>query len=530
MHPESPSRAAGRRGSLGILTSAIAVGALALSALGVGLAAPASATTTVTLSGVTASGQVGVPQNLVITAAVAGGPCGAILPPTATVYASVTGGTQAVGTGTFAVCVGDVFQYTYQWVPQSASILYLSATVADGTSNSIRSSITAVPTTTRIQAASTAKLGSPTTVTASVTASNGSLVSPQGTIQFGIVGGGNIGGPIALNNAVPSTVQIQWTPAVVGTANLIATYTPALINGVAATTCGSSCTSAPDPVSVTTSGVNMYLANPPGYVAGSPSVLTAVVSVVPPSGSVTFTVNGAAIASNVPVQGNGQAQAMWTPPAPGTYTIGAKWTGSGNLTGTAQETATVGATPAATDQILIITSTGTTLTPGATYTGANGTSITFTSSTSSGAAVTYAVTGPCSISGNTFKVSQGNGQCRVTASSPGGNGYGPASATVTINLIPGTQTAKLAAPASGNVNVGKTITLEKPNQGKTNAGQVISWKITTGKNTICQLKFPSDGSVKLKMLKKGKCTVQASAKAVSGQWNAYKLTRNYKGV
>ena len=91
-------------------------------------------------------------------------------------------------------------------------------------------------------------------------------------------------------------------------------------------------------------------------------------------------------------------------------------------------------------------------------------------------------------------------------------------------------TAKLAAPASGNINVGKTVTLEKPNQGKTNAKQTISWKITSGKNSICKLSFPSDGSVKLKILKKGTCKVQANAKAVSGQWNAYQKNWKYKGV
>ena len=102
--------------------------------------------------------------------------------------------------------------------------------------------------------------------------------------------------------------------------------------------------------------------------------------------------------------------------------------------------------------------------------------------------------------------------------------------TVIVNLVPGTQTAKLAAPASGNINVGKTITLEKPNQGKTNARQTISWKITSGKGSICKLSFPSDGSVKLKIVKKGTCKVQANAKAVSGQWNKYQKNWKYKGV
>jgi hypothetical protein len=127
-------------------------------------------------------------------------------------------------------------------------------------------------------------------------------------------------------------------------------------------------------------------------------------------------------------------------------------------------------------------------------------------------------------------VTQGNGTCTVTASSPGGNGYAPTTASVTAKLVPGTQTAKLAAPASGNVNVGKTLTLAKSNQGKTNAKQTISWKITSGKGSICNLSFPSDGSVKLKMLKKGTCKVQANAKAVDGQWNKYQQNWKYKGV
>ena len=92
------------------------------------------------------------------------------------------------------------------------------------------------------------------------------------------------------------------------------------------------------------------------------------------------------------------------------------------------------------------------------------------------------------------------------------------------------QTATLSAPQSGNVNVGKTLTLESPSQQDTNAGQNITWKITKGKNSVCSLKFPSSGAVKLKILKKGQCNVKGSAAGVDGQWNPFTVTRSYRGV
>lgn len=506
--------------------SIITVGALA--------AAPPAAASTVTLSGVQANGTVGVPQNLTITAAIDGAPCGSVLAPTAQVFGSVTGPQSLIGTASFQTCVGSTYQYTYQWIPTAAGAVYISATVSGNPSNSIRSAIAAVPATTTVNAPGTVQLGVPTTISATVTAGLGAVYSPQGTVQFSILGGGNIGGPVALNQATPSVAAVSWTPAVAGGVNIIATYTP-LGSGTPnqSAVCGTSgtpsCTSAPDNVQVTTSGVNVYIANPPSLAAGIPSTLTAVVSVTPPSGTVTFLVNGSSIGT-APVQSNGYATVNWTPPAAGSYGLTVNWAGSGGLKGSATETLSVGATPAQSDQIIIVSGNGTTLTPGQTYNVPNGTVISFSSSTASGSPVTFSVTGPCSISANTFTASQGNGQCRVTASSPGGNGYGPATATAVANLVPGTQTAKLAAPASGNVNVGKTVTLAKKNQVKTNAGQTISWKITSGKGSICNLSFPSDGSVKLKIVKKGTCKVQANAKAVSGQWNAYQQNWKYKGV
>ncbi len=516
--------------------AALVAGTAAAAALVLGsvIAAPAaSADTTVTMGGIQPTGLTGVPQALQVTAGLpSGATCGSIQAPAATVFGNANGTTVQLGTATFSNCIGGTgFQYTYQWVPSSATVWYIYATVSGTSSTAVRSAISPVPTTTVVSAPATVKLGAPVNLTATVTAGAGSLFSPQGTVQFSVVGGGNIGAPVPLNQATPSVAIAQWVPATLGATSVIATYIPANAGTAAQNAgCGTSCTSAPDAVEVTSSGVNLYLSNPPSFAAGASSTLTAVVSVVPPSGTVNFTVNGAALATNVAVQANGQAQTRWTPPAPGQFVIAATWAGSGGLTGTAQETVSVGTAPAQADQIIITTSTGTTLTAGATYTVPNATVINFTAQTASGSPVTFAGTGPCTITATTFTANTGSGQCKLTASSLGGNGYGPASGTVTVNLTPGTQTAKLAAPQSGKVNAGKTITLEKSSQGKTNAGQPITWSITKGKNSVCKLVFADNGAVKLKMLKKGYCDVKAKAPGVSGQWNKFVLARTYQGV
>jgi hypothetical protein len=434
----------------------------------------------------------------------------------------VTTTPQAIGTATFSQCVGSTYQYTFQWIPASTGPQYINATVADGTSNATRTQINSVATVTRVTLANVVQQGTPTTITASVTANNGSLASPQGSIQFSIIGGGNIGGPVQLNNAVPSTVQIQWTPAVLGTQSIVATYIPSSANF----TCGSTCASAPDTVQVTNSGVKMYLANSGTFSAGAPATLVAVVSVVPPSGSVRFTVNGSNIGS-APVGGNGQAQVAWTPPSVGTFTIGGYWNGAGNLSASAQEVVTVGNTPATPDQIRVVTSDGTVVTPGATYQAGNGTVVTYTATTASGAVPVITEAGPCTISGNTIRATQGNGQCRVTASSPGGNGFGAASATVTINLVPGTQTPRGTIRASGNIPRNTNITLATRANNVTNAGQTIRWRVTSGSN-VCRITYPSNGSVRLRATRAGSCNVRATAPAIANQWNNMTVTRTYR--
>jgi hypothetical protein len=505
------------------MAAVMVVGGLALTT-----ASPAAASaTTVTLVGVQANGTVGVPQTLVVTAANAGAPCGSVLPPDATIFGSTTGSTQRIGVATFTTCVGNAFQYRFQWVPGSATILYLSATVVDGTSNAVRSAIAPVTTTTRITVADTVRLAQPTTLTASVTANGGSLFSPQGTIQFSVVGGGNIGGPVALDNTVPSTVQVQWTPAVLGQTRIIATYAPVSVNGVVSATCGSTCASAADTTQVTSSGVLIYLANPPGFAAGLASTITAVVSAFPPTGVVTFTVNGSVIAANVPVPPNGVVTTQWTPPAPGPFTIGANWTSAAGVRGAAQDTIVASAEPAQSDAIsLAPQGQGAWSTTGQ-YSLRNGTSTTFVTSTSSGAPVSLTVSGPCTLNGRTLAIHQGTGQCRLVATSQGGNGYGPAQAIFTVSLAAGNQVPRGTVRASGDIRRGTTFTLTTRANNVTNAGQRMSWSITSGASR-CQLRYPSNGSVQLRAVSNGNCNVRATAAAISGQWNRMTLNRTYR--
>jgi hypothetical protein len=475
-------------------------------------------------------GVVGVPQNLIIVLSGDGNiPCGSVQAPTMTMSGNQGGTTFTLGTATFSTCTGQNYQYTYKWIPSVADVWYLTASASGVSSNAVRAAISPVGTTTTLSAPSTAKAGSPTALTATVKANGGSQLSAPGTVQFAIQGGGNIGGPVALNGAVPATASINWTPATTGQVSLIATYVPGKTNNVTSTTCGNSCTSAADVVQVTTTGVNIFLQNPPQLTSGVPAQISAVVSISPPSGSATFTVNGSVIGSNVPVQSNGQVSATWTPPAPGNYTVAVSWTGNNGVTGTAQESVSVGSGPTGPDTITVTPVGSGSWSPNVAYPFTNGSSVTLNASSASGAPVTLTESGPCGFSSNVVTATQGSGQCLINASSPGGNGLGPASATYILSLQPGTQSPLLTPPPSGRYNKGKTIKLEGPGNDATNAGNSIRWKITSGAKH-CKLQFKNNGAVKLRFTAKGKCNVRGIAPAVPGEWSEMRLKRHYRVV
>ncbi len=414
----------------------------------------------------------------------------------------------------------------FKFVPPHVGFWTFQASGVD--SNSTNPSFTAnpVPVSVQVQAPNTVKVGVGVQINATVTAQGGSQLAPIGQIQFAIVGGGNLGAPVWLNQSIPSTASISWTPANVGQVQVTATYIPNLINGFPDTSCSNNCVSAVDTIQVTDSGVNVFLTNPPQFFVGIPNTLTAIISAQPSAGTVVFTVNGQAIGGRVAVGANNQATTSWTPGAAGNYTIAANWTGNSGVTGSSSQVVTVGAAPPQQDNIVLTQAGGPTWVPGNSYQVANGTTVSFSATTSSGAAVTLSDTGPCTIAGLSLSANQGNGGCILTASSPGGNGYGPGSKQYTIVLIPGTQVPRVQPISSGRIKLGKRITLEGPGNNDTNAGQNMNWRVTSGRGN-CKLLFPANGAVRLRAESVGRCNVRAIAPAVPGQWNQLTLNRTF---
>ena len=170
---------------------------------------------------------------------------------------------------------------------------------------------------------------------------------------------------------------------------------------------------------------------------------------------------------------------------------------------------------------------GSSWSPNGTYTLGASSTTNFTVSTLSGASVTLNDTGPCTTPGLAVVAPSNPGSCVLAFVSPGANGYAGVSQKYNVTIGLGQQTGTVAAPLSGHINKGRTIVLDAPGQSDTNAGQTINWRITSGKN-VCALSFPANGSVTLKMKKKGSCTVVGSAPAVPNEWNAYSITRTYR--
>jgi hypothetical protein len=243
---------------------------------------------------------------------------------------------------------------------------------------------------------------------------------------------------------------------------------------------------------------------------------------------VSFLVNGQTVAANVPVQSNGQASFAWTPPAAGTYTINANWVGNNGVTGGSQEQVTVGQGTGLADSIVLTPAGQASWAPGGTYQVANGVTLNFSGASSSGAPVSISDKGPCNVSGMSLTADQGNGGCILTASTPGGNGFGPGSATYTIQLIPGTQTLAQNPPASGRFGKGRVLVLERANSQTTNAGQLVNWRVRPNSRSICRIQYPNNGSVTVRLVARGACNVIGRAAAVPGQWNQLTVTRSYQ--
>lgn len=494
----------------------------ALVAAGSGLAV-AAATLTVAAPAALADGTLtgpstaGVSQSVTVT--LAGPPAGTIS--LIDIANSTTVSTAAGGFGTETVS----FQFT---TPSSPTTMVLSA-YSNGqqvSSNNLTLTVGTIGTSTTISAPNTAKVGTPTQITVTVTSAGGSQYNPPGQVVVRDATGATIT-TMGLTNG-PGAGQAyaywRWSPPSANTYTFIATYVPAQGAHTSAST------SVQDAIVASATGGTISLTAPPTMTQGVPVTLTATLAPITTQGTVGFTLNGAPISAAVPIV-NGVATFQWTPNVAGQVTLGASYTTNAGGSGSTSDVVTISGAPAQTDQITLVQPGWGAWAPNGAYPMGNGSNFTFQASTLSGAPVTLAITGPCIVTGLNLQVNQGNGQCNMTASSPGGNGYAPVTYGYTIPLVPGIQTADISAPPSGRFKVGRVLVLESPGKTDTNAGQNIGWKVQKkgqGRKH-CKLLYPDNGSVTLRIKGKGECTVVGTAPGVAGEWQKFRTVRKYRG-
>lgn len=504
------------------LASFAAIAALVASGIGLAAAPATAAVTSVTLSGVQ-SGGVNAIQNLAVTVTLSDTACGSILAPQVEMLGTLNnGGQQVLGVATSAGCSGNAFAYTYAWIPSTAGTWGIQASQSGVTSNTQTATIGSVGTTTTISAPNVATVGQPTTITVNVQSTGGSSYQPAGSVTVTTGPGGAVVTTMGLTpqGAGQSYAYWRWTPPATGTYTFQATYNPAA--GASAT--GS--TSAVDQVLASPNGNTITLNLPGSVTAGAPVNLSASVTPSTMQGSVGFQVNGAWVSASIPLV-NGTATFPYTFPGPGTYTIGASYTTNQGGSGNTSQSLAVVAGPVNQDAITLTPAGGSSWSPNGTYNVQAGSNTTFSATTLSGSAVTLSETGPCSVSGLTLVPGPTGSTCNLVAKSAGGNGYAPVSYGYTVKVGIGQQTANVNPPVSGRVNKGKAIVLEGPGQGDTNAGQNIVWSVKKSSRSVCKLGFPADGSVTVKLVKKGSCTVTGKAPGVPGQWSPYAISRTY---
>jgi hypothetical protein len=494
--------------------------------------APANAAT---VSG-WASGPVGVPQTISITNMSSGGTqdgqCNDASEPFVATINGVAQPQQSInvvnGTATITYIPASVGAAT--WTLGSGGIG--GCDIVTGAAMSI----TQTPTVTVVSAPNTVTTGQPTVINVLVTAAGTSNVVPTGSVRLNT----GLGVNITTMNLTPSfsggTINAQapagaprnssfafyrWTPPSNGTYTFQSVYSGDS-NSLTST-------SAIDTVLATPSGGTISLNAPNTATVGVPIALSASVFPANSQGSVGFTLNGQPISGSIPLV-NGVANYTWTPTVAGNANLGASYTTNDGRSGSTQpQPIAIAAGPGQSDSITLIQPGFGPWSPNGVYTLANGTSFTFQASSLSGAPVALTETGPCNLNGATLTIDTGAGQCNLSATSPGGPGYAPVKVGYTITMVPGTQTATLAAPATGSrFQRGRTVRLETPAQGQTNAGQQIEWRVLKNSRNNCRLRFPANGAVTLQMQRSGQCNVRATAPGVPNSWDAFRLDLRYR--
>jgi hypothetical protein len=471
-------------------------------------AVPASAAAFVSLS--VSNGTVGVAQPVIATvdSSAIGFPAG-----TVTFTANgTTFGSQPVGGS-----LGNTA--TVSWTPTAAGAPAIVAAFAasDGSDQATATktvTVSRVDTVTTITTPGTAATNTAVTLSALVRSRDGSYV-PTGGISFFRSDGQSLGS--ANVDATGKATLAYTTPSTVGTVSMYAVY-----NGDASA--NASPRSATDSIKVSTQASSVSLVVPQVNYANAPVVLTAKITPTTATGTVDFYVNTTYLGTGR--VSSAAATLTWVPSALGTFTLTARYSGgNGASAGTATNKVTV-TLPLKADSISLVPGgSSAPWQPNSTISLPNGANVTFAVSTTSSLPVTLTATGPCQVVGANGLHIQGAGSpCALTAATAGGNGYSPVSQKYTIITGSGTQTASVAAPASGTYAKGSRLKLAKTSK-VTNLNQPITWRVTKG-GSHCRV-VVSGSYYKLKLVKRGSCKVTGSAPAIPGQWSAFTTKRSY---
>lgn len=489
-----------RKAVTGIVVMAMGVAGL------VGLASPANAANTVTLT--VLDGTVGVSQTVQATVA-----SDAVGQPSGTV--TFTADNATIGSVAVGGDLGSTASVT--WVPAAAgSISVKAAFVADDSTTVTDTqpvTIAKVSTTTTITTATSTTTSTAIDLTAKVSPTQGSY-TPTGNVTFYLANGTALG-RAALNSNAVATVKYT-TPGTVQTITYYAVY-----DGDASANSSRSSDAA---LKVTAKASTVALTVPQTNYVGTPVVLTAKLTPDTATGQVEFLIADKVVGTSVITKGT--ASFAWTPTAVGTYTATARFGGSSGVEAGSATARVVVSSQQKTDVITVDpVGVAAAWKPGGTVMLPNGSSTPLTVTAASKNKVTLSIVGPCVLSGNAVVVRGVGGTCVLTAKTSGGNGY--SAVTQTYNVIPGrgTQTAKIVAPASGTYRVGQRFRLGRLN-ATTNIGKQVVWKVLPRYKKKCRV-YTTKKNFKLKLKRPGTCVVVAKAPRVDGQWSRLRVKRIY---
>ena len=401
---------------------------------------------------------------------------------TITATVSSTGGVPT-GTVTFTdggttlasnVAVNGSGQAAYTTTGLAAGTHTITATytATGGFGNSagtVTETVNPVPTATTTAVASSpnpSAFGQTVTITATVTSSGG---TPTGTVTF-MDGSTTLASNVAVNGS--GQASFTTTSLAVGSHAIAANFTG---SGSFANSSGT--TTQTVNAAATTTAVS---GSPNPSTSGQSVTFTATVTSTAgtPTGSVTFLDGSTTLASNVAINGSGQATYATTALAVGSHTITANFTGTGNFgnsSGTAAQTVNAAAivTTTAVASSVNPSTFGQSVTLTATVTATSGTptgTVTFSDgSTTLASNVAVNGSGQATYTSSSLAV----GSHTITASFTGTGGFGNSSGTVaqTVNTA-ATTTAVAATPNPSSFGQSVTISANVASSGGTPTGTV----------------------------------------------------------